>query len=416
VEGLHPRVIIDGIEEAKDRLVEFLDESRVPKDVTNHEFLCSVCKTAISTKITQKLADMLTPIIVDAVLTIKRESEPIDLHMVEILSMQHSSDIDTRLVKGLVLDHGARNSEMPKKVKNAFILTCNISLEPEKPTNVATVNIKDAFSREGMLMMERQYIDDRVRRIIDLKRTVCDDNDKKFVVINEKGIDPASLAMLASEGILALRRAKRRNMERCAKACGGVSINSVDDLKPEVLGFAGSVYQHSLGEETYTFIEQVVNPFSCTVLIKGPNKHSIQQIKDAIYDGLRSVKNTVEDGCVLPGAGAFEMAAYLDLMKLKEKTKGRMKLGIQVLADALLVIPKTLALNSGFDVIDTILKLEEENKNGHTVGLNVFTGDPVDPIAAGIFDGYRVKRNLILSSITIANQLLLVDEVMATNK
>ncbi|KAG2298655.1 hypothetical protein Bca52824_035127 [Brassica carinata] len=124
-----------------------------------------------------------------------------------------------------------------------------------------------------------------------------------------KGIDPPSLDLLAREGIIALRRAKRRNMERLVLACGGEAVNSVDDLTPDSLGWAGLVYEHILGEEKYTFVEQVKNPHSCTILIKGPNDHTIAQIKDAVRDGLRSVKNTLEDECVVLGAGAFELFA-----------------------------------------------------------------------------------------------------------
>jgi T-complex protein 1 subunit zeta len=417
VDGLHTRVIIDGIELAKTRLSQFIDDSKIiPKEVLNQEFLCSVAKTTMLTKISEKVVDKLTPIVVDAVKTIMRPDTPIDLHMIEILSMQHSSDSDCRLIKGLALDHGARNADMPKKVANAYILTCNISLEPEKHANKSQVIITDAESREKMVAMEREYIDLRVKKIIELKRHVCAENDKGFVIINEKGIDPAALSMLANEGILALRRAKRRNMERCTKACGGLSINSVDDLAPEILGFAKNVYQHNLGEEKYTFIEGVENPFSCTILVKGPNKHTITQIKDTIHDGLRSVKNTIEDNAVLLGGGAFEVAAYLDLLKYKDSVPGKLKLGVQTMADALLIIPKTLSMNSGYDVVDTLIKLEDEHKKGKCVGLNVYTGDPMDPKSSGVYDGYRVKRNLILSSISISTQLLLVDEILITNK
>jgi len=389
---------------------------KIEPNMEDFDFLCNVVKTTISTKIIQKVAESLTPIIVEAVKTIAVSGEPIDLHMIEIMTMQHNSDLDSRLIKGLVLDHGGRDYNMPGKVDNAYILTCNISLEPEKPTNVSQVMIKDALEREKILEMERAYLEERVTKIITLKREVCSEEGYGFVIINEKGIDPGCLARLAAEGILALRRAKRRNMERCAKACGGICINSTDDLKPEVLGFAKNVYQYNLGEQKFTFIEGVENPFSCTILVKGPNKHTIQQVKDAIYDGLRSVKNTLEDGCILPGAGAFEIAAYLDLMKFKETVTGINKLGVQVIADALLIIPKTLSINSGFDVISTILKLEEEHKKGHIVGLNVYTGDPMDPISSGIYDVFRVKRNLISSAVTISCQLLLVDEVMTTQK
>ncbi|MFM7858567.1 MAG: TCP-1/cpn60 chaperonin family protein, partial [Flammeovirgaceae bacterium] len=106
---------------------------------------------------------------------------------------------------------------------------------------------------------------------------------------------------------MALRRAKRRNMERLILACGGNQVNSVDDLTPQDLGFADEVYEQSLGDDKYTFVEGVKDPFSCTILIKGQNEHSIAQIKDAIRDGTRAVKNVFDDQSVIPGAGAFEI-------------------------------------------------------------------------------------------------------------
>jgi len=254
------------------------------------------------------------------------------------------------------------------------------------------------------------------KKIIELKRKVCDKPEKHFVIINQKGIDPMSLDMLANEGILALRRAKRRNMERMTLACGGISVNSVDDLTPDVLGYAGLVYEYTLGEEKYTFVEEVKNPFSCTILIKGPNNHSIEQIKEAVRDGLRAIKNVIDDGSIIPGAGAFEVAANLDLMKYKDEVMGRTKLGVQAFAEALLVVPKTLATNSGFDQIDSLIKLQEEHKKGHIVGLDLMTGDPLDPLTEGIWDNYRVKRQLLQSSSVIATQLLLVDEILRAGK
>jgi len=336
--------------------------------------------------------------------------------MIEVLAMQHHSDVDTRLVKGLVFDHGARHPDMPKNLKNCFILTCNVSLEVEKAVDNVVVQYKTAHGREEFVAQERKFVDNRCEAIINLKRSVCDTNEKGFVVINQKGIDPASLQMLANEGILALRRAKRRNMERCTLACGGTAVNSLEDITKEALGFANSVYQHKLGEDSYTFIEGVENPFSCTILMKGPNKHSIAQIKDAIRDGVRAVKNTLDDGAIVPGAGAFEIAAHSDLMKYKETLTGRTTFGVQAFADALLVIPKTLAANSGFDVTDTLLKLQEEHNIGHVVGLDIQTGDPCDPDTEGIFDNYIVVKHLLENSTVIATQLLLVDEVLKAGK
>ncbi|PKU28294.1 t-complex protein 1 subunit zeta [Limosa lapponica baueri] len=121
--------------------------------------------------------------------------------------------------------------------------------------------------------------------------------EKALEVLEQvKGIDPFSLDALAKEGIVALRRAKRRNMERLTLACGGTAMNSVEDLAPDCLGHAGLVYEYTLGEEKYTFIEKCDNPRSVTLLIRGPNKHTLTQIKDAVRDGLRAVKNAIEDG------------------------------------------------------------------------------------------------------------------------
>lgn len=141
--------------------------------------------------------------------------------------------------------------------------------------------------------------------------------------------------------------------------CGGIAQNSVDDLTPDVLGWAGLVYEHTLGEEKFTFVEEVKDPKSVTLLIKGPNAHTIQQIQDALRDGLRAVKNALEDDALIPGAGAFEVSCAAHLSgPVKKSAKGRVKMGVQAFADALLIIPKTLAQNGGFDVQDVVVALQ----------------------------------------------------------
>merc|ERR1712241_1510312 len=269
-------------------------------------------------------------------------------------------------------------------------------------------------------MGERKFIDDRVKAVIEFKRKVCgDDNNqgdgkkKNFVIINQKGIDPLSLDALAKEGILALRRAKRRNMERLALACGGVAVNSFEGLDENCLGYAGSVYEHVLGEDKFTFVEECKNPRSVTILLKGPNKHTLVQMKDAVRDGLRAVKNAMEDGCVVPGAGAYEVAVHLAIKKAMDHVKGRERLGMQAYADGLLVIPKVLAQNSGYDPQDVMVTLvSESNDSGQAVGVDCSTGEAIIPADHGILDNYRVKKQMIHSCTVIATNLLLVDEIM----
>ncbi|VDM45403.1 unnamed protein product [Toxocara canis] len=418
-EGVHPRLITEGFDIANAKTLELLESFKVAPKI-DRALLVDVARTSLRTKLNERLADHITECVVDAVLAIRKDAATVpDLHMIEIQEMQHESDMDTTLIRGLVLDHGARHPDMPKNVKDAYILTCNVSLEYEKTEVSAGLYYKTAAERERLLDAEREFIMRRVQKIVDLKKKVCDEADKGdgkkygFVVINQKGIDPPSLDVLAQNGILALRRAKRRNMERLQLAVGGEAVNSVDDLTPNVLGYAGLVYEHVLGEDKYTFVEECRNPKSVTLLLKGPNKHTITQIKDALHDGIRAVFNTLQDKAVVPGAGAFEIAAHCMLMKQMDTVKGRAKLGVKAYADALLVIPKTLAINAGFDAQETIVKLVEERiaSGGKVpVGLDITSGEPTNPV--GIWDNVVVKRNSLSSCCVIACNLLHVDEVM----
>ncbi|XP_041054251.1 T-complex protein 1 subunit zeta isoform X2 [Carcharodon carcharias] len=374
-EGLHPRIVTEGFEAAKEKALEILEQVKVTKEM-DRETLLNVARTSLRTKVHRELADVLTEAVVDAVLAVKKPNEPIDLFMVEIMEMKHKTESDT------------------KEVNSGFFY-------------------KSADEREKFVQAERKFIEDRVNKIIALKRKVCGESNKGFVVINQKGVDPLSLDAFAKEGIVALRRAKRRNMERLTLACGGIAMNSVEDLTPECLGHAGLVYEHTLGEEKFTFVERCDNPRSVTLLLKGPNKHTLTQIKDAVRDGLRAVKNAIEDGCVVAGAGAFEVAVADGLIKHKASIKGRAQLGVQAFADALLVIPKVLAQNSGYDPQETLVKIQTEySASGQLVGVNLNTGEPMLAGEAGVWDNYNVKKQLLHSSTVIASNILLVDEIM----
>ncbi|KAJ8522463.1 hypothetical protein ONZ45_g920 [Pleurotus djamor] len=431
-EGVHPTVIAEGFDLAKKESLAFLDTFKHTTSI-DRATLINVANTSLATKINATLAKKLSADIVDAVLTIRppppakdaeeQWQEPIDLHMVEIMKMQHRTASDTQLVRGLVLDHGARHPDMPKRVENAFILILNVSLEYEKTEVNSGFFYSSAEQREKLIESERRFTDAKVKKIVELKNLVCDqavdsnEKPKNFVVINQKGIDPLSLDILAKNGIFALRRAKRRNMERLQLICGGVAQNTVDDLTPEVLGWAGLVYEHTLGEEKFTFVEEVKSPRSVTLLIKGPNPHTIQQIQDALRDGLRAVKNAIEDDSLIPGAGAFEVACSAHLSgPVKKSAKGRVKMGVQAFADAMLIIPKTLAQNGGYDVQDVVVALQDEQAEGNVVGLDLQSGEPFDPTIEGIWDNYRVKRQMLHSCSVIAVNLLSTDEILRAGR
>nr|XP_054392700.1 T-complex protein 1 subunit zeta-2-like isoform X1 [Pongo abelii] len=196
-------------------------------------------------------------------------------------------------------------------------------------------------------------------------------------------------------------------MERLSLACGGMAVNSFEDLTVDCLGHAGLVYEYTLGEEKFTFIiEECVNPRSVTLLVKGPNKHTLTQVKDAMRDGLRAIKNAVEDvGCMVPGAGAIEVAMAEALVSYKNSIKGRAHLGVQAFADALLITPKVLAQNAGYDPQETLVKVQAERvESKQLVGIDLNTGEPMVAADAGVWDNYCVKKQLLHSWLTGTSQ------------
>jgi T-complex protein 1 subunit zeta len=456
-EGVHPRILVEGLETARDEALQYLNDIKTSFDhvdgngmIQNRDLLTSIALTSLATKLDYDSSLLLSEAVVSSVQCIyPGPDQPIDLHRIEVMSMPRSTN-HSRFVNGLVLDHGARHPDMPDVLYNCKIMTLNTSLEYEKTETQSGFFYSTAEEREKLVESERKWLDERCKQIIDFKRSVCKEgdvsekeNEKKtldfvnlttrlmpfssldlyrsiqsFVIINQKGVDPLSLDIFAKEGILCLRRAKRRNMERLTLACGGSPIHSLQDLEESQLGYAGKVSQVTLGEDKFTFVEDCVKAQSCTLLLQGPNEHSLNQTKDAVKDGLRALKNALEDNAVVAGAGAFEVATSWHLQhNVIPMVKGKAKLGVQAFCDALLIIPKTLAENSGLDVQNSLLKLQEEHSSSKLlVGLDTKTGEPILPSDEGIWDNVRVKRQSLYLSTVLASQLLLVDEVLRAGR
>jgi len=423
-EGVHPRILVEGLEKAREAALAYLNEIKTTFDaesgqtmIEDRDLLISIALTSLATKLDYESSLSLSKSLVSSIQCIYAGPEmPIDLSRIEVMPMPRSTN-ESRFVNGIVLDHGARHPDMPDVLTNCKIMTLNTSLEYEKTETQSGFYYSSAEEREKLVESERKWLDERCKQIIDFKRSVCKDGES-FVIINQKGVDPLSLDIFAKEGILCLRRAKRRNMERLTLACGGSPIHSLQDIEESQLGYAGKVSQVTLGEDKYTFVEDCEKAQSCTMLLQGPNEHSLNQAKDAIKDGMRALKNALEDNAVVSGAGAFEVATAWHLQKnILPTVTGKSKLGVQAFCDALLIIPKTLAENSGLDVIDTLLKLQDEHAASKMlVGLDVKTGEAILPSDEGIWDNVRVKRQSLYLSTVLASQLLLVDEVMRAGK
>mmetsp|Transcript_4882 Transcript_4882/g.12480 ORF Transcript_4882/g.12480 Transcript_4882/m.12480 type:complete len:523 (-) Transcript_4882:264-1832(-) len=404
--NIHPQVLCEGINVAKKELESWLDSQIIiPKKKKQN--LIKLAKSIFKTKIKNSHLDNISRIVVDAVLTIQRQKEISDINLIEILQMEDQNDSESRFVRGIVLDHGARHPDMPKILHNVFILVCNISLEYEK-SEINSNFISTSYEKKGKLSnKERDIIDKKINKIIQLKRLVCKGGNKSFLIVNQKGIDNISLDLLCREGILGLRRTKKKNMERISILCNAIPINSSDDIDSTVLGFAGIVYEKTIGEEKFTFIENVSNPFSGTILVKGMNAFLRKNTEEIIRDGIKSIKLCFEDKGYLLGGGITELNGSTHLSFYADKIHGEKKFGVLALSKSLLVIPETLNENEGKNFLkNRKMQNEKEKFNIHKKEETFY------PNKETIFDCFSSKKQVFNSVCSIATQILQIDEIL----
>ena len=401
--GIHPQILCDGIDLARMEIENWLPTQLISTEL-NRETLLKCAKTVIETKLKKTLSEKIANIAVDAILTIYSEKKILDLERIEILQINNKTESDSKWIRGLVLDHGARHPDMPKIVYNAFILLCNINLEHERSEIDSSLKFESIESREKISINEREIIDRRVNKIIQLKRSVCIGNNRGFVLINQKGIDTISLDLLAKEGILGIRRAKRKNLERISLLCNCTPVNSVNNLKAEILGFSGIIYEQIIGEEKYTFFENVSNPFSGTILIKGRSSFIRKQIENSILNSLKVLKLGVQDNGFLKGAGGLELIMQKHLLNFSKNIPGKKKYGIRAFANAISSIPLTLFENSGFKIDNLSKCIEVYEKYNSDI-------ENRDIKKIKCLDSFSVKKQIFVSVSFIITQILLIDDI-----
>jgi T-complex protein 1 subunit zeta len=413
-DGIHPQTLVKGILAVKGVLMEKLKEHKVALGESK-EKLVAVARTALRTKFPMKRAAELASLIVDAVLSVTDNEVP-DLHMLEVLKiMSLDSTAPLRRVRGLVLDHGGRHPMMPKALKNVFILCTNISFEYEKTEDNSQFYYSRTSQKKEMEAGERAHIKRRVDRVLDVMREICEENrhnPPRFMVITQKGVDPFALEMFAANGVLALRRAKRRNMERLQRLTGAVPVGSMDELKKECFGYAGQVREESLGDEKYTFIEETPFDASCTLIVQGASPYHMDYTSEAIKSGMKSVATAIKDRCVVPGGASVFHRLSKDLST--EEGEVHVQMASAIWKDALLSIGKTISRNLGYNSRETFAKANISDKRYPIV--DVQSGEIVDALEAEVLDNFSVVENIISSAALIAMKVLMVDEIVKSGR
>ena len=411
-DGVHPTTIVAGYKKAADRAVDLLNSLAEAVKPDDKVALKKVAMTAMHSKGLGGAREHFADIAIEAVQLVmekRGDSMTADIDNIQLVKKEGKSMLDTQLVKGIIVDKEVVHPGMPKQVKNAKIALLDAALEIEKTEISAEIRINDPTQMKAFLDEETHMMKEMVDKI---KASGAD------VVLCQKGIDDTTQHFLAKEGILAVRRIKKSDMEKLGRATGGKIITNLDDLKAVDLGKAGHVEERKIGDDKMVFIEGCKDPRSVSVLIRAGLERLVDEAERGLKDALSVVADVINKPKVVVGAGAIEAELSKKLRDHASKVGGREQLAIEAFADTLEMIPRTLAENAGLDPIDIMVSLRSahDKKEGLTQGVDVFKGEVKDMKKQGVIEPVRVKEQAIRSAAEAASMILRIDDVIAAAK
>jgi len=409
--NVHPTVIIDGYRKAAEKALEVLEKIAIPVRSNDRQWLKRVAITSMASKLVADHKEQLADISADAVLHVAEKVDKeykIDLDDIMIEKKPGESMTETKLINGIVVDKEVVHSGMPKRVEKARIMLLDTAMEIEKTEFDAKINIESPDQMEAFLQQEESMLRDMVEKVVKTGANV---------IVAQKGIDDLAQHFLARKQILAVRRVKKSDMEKLAKATGGKIITNLDDISPKDLGYAELVEERKIGDDKMTFIEGCKNPKSVAILIRGGTERIVAEAERSIHDALCVARDVVREPKVVAGGGSPELEVARALREYAQTLPGREQLAVSAYAEAFESVPLTLSENAGLDPIDIISELRARHEKGEIwAGVDVLEGKAKNLEKAGVFEPLAVKKQIIKSATEAATMILKIDDVIASGK
>jgi len=407
---VHPSVIIEGYQAAAEKTLEIYSEMAKKIKPDDRETLLKIAITSMQSKLISEDSDVLSKVVVDAILRVatkKAETYSIDLENIKVEKKAGGSITDTQIIKGIVLDKEVVHSGMPTKIEKAKIALLNSALEIEKTEMSSEIRITDPTQMQMFLEEENRMLKTMVDKL---------HNVGVNVLICQKGIDDIAQHYLAKYGIMAVRRVKESDMTKLGKATGGRVISNLDDLTEKDLGTADLAHQKKVESDKWVFIEGCKHPQSVTLLIRGGSQRVIDEVDRSIHDALMVVKDVIEKPEIVAGGGAPESYAASKLKDWADSFDGREQLAIKKYAEALEIIPLTIAENAGMDPIDTMATLRAKQNQGRKwTGIDARNTKIADMLAIDVVEPLAVKEQIIKSATEAACMILRIDDVISVS-
>lgn len=411
-QDIHATVIAAGYRRAATKAQEILGNMAISVSKDDDKMLKQIALTAMSSKGSEMQGERLAELCVKAVGQIVEESDgklEADLDNIKVEKKSGGSSADSQLIQGLILDKEVVHPGMPRRVENAKIALLNLALEVKETETDAKINITDPEQLRSFLEEERRMLQEMVEQV--RKAGVN-------VVLCQKGIDDIAQHYLSKAGILAARRVKESDMEKLARATGGKIVTNIKDFMTKDLGSAALVDERKIAGEEMIFIEGCKDPKAVSLLVRGGTEHVVDEVERAVHDSVSVVSAAVEDGKIVAGGGNPEIEVAKGLREYADTVGGREALAVDAFADAIEIIPRTLAENAGLDPIDILVQLRaaHEKKGGEDIGINVVSGKVTNTLKLGIVEPLRVKTQAIKSASEVAEMILRIDDVIAAGK
>jgi len=416
-EKMHPTVVIQAYRQAlEDAAVILRDNVATKIDLDDAVAVRKVIQSCVGTKFIAKWSDLACDIAMDAVKTVTMavgEKKEIDIkRYAKVEKIPGGTIEDSSVLKGVMFNKDVTHPKMKRKIENPRILLLDCNLEYKKGESQTNIEIMNEGDFSKILEQEEAYI-----------KKICDEITafKPDLVITEKGVSDLAQHFFNKAGITAIRRLRKSDNLRVARACGATIVNRTDEITEEDIGTGAGLFEvRKIGDEYFTFIEQCKDPKACTILLRGASKDILNEVERNLQDALNVARNLYQEPALVPGGGATEMeVAYLLTQKAKT-LKGVVQWPYKAVASALEVIPRTLAQNCGANTIRSLTALrakhaKEEEKNVNW-GINGETGELADMSALGIWEPLSVKLQVFKTAIETAILLLRIDDIVSGSK
>ncbi|GAA5961434.1 hypothetical protein JCM8115_003449 [Rhodotorula mucilaginosa] len=413
--NIHPVVIISAFKRALEEALQIIDQIAIPVDPSNEESMLALIKTSIGTKFVSRWSDMMCQLALRAIRIVAQDDattgvKTVDLKRYAKVEKVPGGEIeDSRVLDGVMLNKDVTHPKMRRRIENPRVVLLDCPLEYKKGESQTNIEVSKEEDWNRILEIEEEQIKQMCDRIVEFKPDL---------VFTEKGISDLAQHYLVKANITAIRRVRKSDNNRIARATGATIVNRVDDLRESDVGTQCGLFNiEKLGDDYFTFLTKCQNPKACTILLRGPSKDILHEIDRNLADAMAVARNVVFDPRLAPGGGATEMAISVGLAKKARTIEGVEGWPFRAVSEAMEVIPRTLVQNCGGNAIRVLTALRAKHAAGeHSFGVDGETGKVVDMKDHGLYESAAVKVQTLKTAIESACLLLRVDDIVSAKR